>query len=331
TLEVVDPPPAVTNINPPDGPHTGGTTVTITGTGYQTGAIVLFGDREADQVTVDSALQITAVTAATSQSGAVDLHIENPDGQLAVAVSGFTYTAQPAISSVYPTAGAAAGGTELTVYGSDFTSGATITVGGTSASIVSIGPTEIRCVAPAGVQGPADLGVANPGGLSDTLVGGFTYLAASDPSIASVSPASGGAGGGTVVSIAGAGFEAGARVFFGAGGAGIGVQGTGISVESASLVTATTPAHAVGSADAWVENPTGAAARLPGGFTFLGSSGGGGGGCFAVAPMLPPSGRAGAMGALLPLFFLMLLVAALRAVRRAPGSRSLPVEKRISP
>jgi hypothetical protein len=80
----------VTSVSPNSGPATGGTTVTITGTNFQTGALVSFGTASAPTVTVNSATQIQAVTPANA-AGAVNLTVQNPDGLTAMLASAFDY------------------------------------------------------------------------------------------------------------------------------------------------------------------------------------------------------------------------------------------------
>ena len=60
-VNAAPPAPAVTSLSPAAGPVTGGTVVTITGTNFQNGATVTFGDAAAASVTVTSATRITAI------------------------------------------------------------------------------------------------------------------------------------------------------------------------------------------------------------------------------------------------------------------------------
>jgi hypothetical protein len=56
--------PAVTAVSPSSGPTSGGTTVTITGTGFSGATKVIFGTVLAGSFTVVSATEITAVSPA---------------------------------------------------------------------------------------------------------------------------------------------------------------------------------------------------------------------------------------------------------------------------
>lgn len=114
------------------------------------------------------------------------------------------------ISDVSPASGTIAGGTAITIAGTGFAAGATVTVGGAAAtSIVVVSATEITAVTPAHAAGVVDVAVTVDS-TTATSAGGFTYL---DPfRIDSVSPAVAYRGGGSSVTIAGAGYVAGAQV-----------------------------------------------------------------------------------------------------------------------
>jgi len=83
------PPPAVTGISPARGPTTGGTVVTITGTGLAKATGVSFGGA-AGTITADSGTQITVTSPAGT--GTVDITVTTPSGTSAVtAADRFTY------------------------------------------------------------------------------------------------------------------------------------------------------------------------------------------------------------------------------------------------
>ena len=86
--------PAVTGINPTIGLLAGGTTVTITGTGFTGATAVLFRTAQATGVTVDSDTVITAMSPAGT--GVVDVTVAGPNGTSAIsAADKFTYSATP--------------------------------------------------------------------------------------------------------------------------------------------------------------------------------------------------------------------------------------------
>ena len=96
--------PTITSVSPNFGPTTGGTSVTIAGTRYVSGATVTFGGTSATGVTVVSSSTITATTAAHA-SGAVNVVVTNPNTETGTLAEGFSYLAPPSITSLSPTSG----------------------------------------------------------------------------------------------------------------------------------------------------------------------------------------------------------------------------------
>lgn len=140
----------------------------------------------------------------------------------------------PTISGFQPTTGTTAGGTAVTITGTNFQSGATVKFGSVSASSVNVqSPTSIIATAPAQAAGAATITVTNPDNQSVTA-NGFTYVVPA-PSIASLSPSTGPSNGGTVVTISGANFQSGAAVTFGARAA------QSVNITSSGTIIAITP------------------------------------------------------------------------------------------
>src|SRR5262249_35694892 len=108
--------PTITSLMPNSGPAAGGTSVTVTGTGFQSGATVTFNGTPGTSVMVVSATSITVVTPAMT-AGLVNVAVSNPDGQVATATGGFTANAPPTITSINPNAGPITGGTSVTITG----------------------------------------------------------------------------------------------------------------------------------------------------------------------------------------------------------------------
>ncbi len=83
--------PTATLIAPVRGPGTGGTAITITGTNFKAGATVTVGGVAATQVVV-TPTSITAMTAASTTYGAVDVVVDNKDGSPTANITkGFRY------------------------------------------------------------------------------------------------------------------------------------------------------------------------------------------------------------------------------------------------
>ena len=121
TVQAAPTPPTITSFTPRTGSTGGGTVVAITGTNFQNGATVKFGDASAVSTTVNSATSINAISPVHA-AGDVNLTVTNPDGQT-VSSGTFTYTTPaPSVASVSPSSGSNAGGTGITVTGSNFVS-----------------------------------------------------------------------------------------------------------------------------------------------------------------------------------------------------------------
>ncbi|MDG4828697.1 IPT/TIG domain-containing protein [Solwaraspora sp. WMMD1047] len=198
-------PPTITSIVPDEGPSTGGTTVTITGTGLTDATGVDFGGAAGTGLVVDpSGTSLTVVTPPGSP-GPVDVTVEIP-GENAVAVNGYTYLADPPTAdTIAPDAGPQAGGQTVTITGTGFVPGATtVTFDGEPATDVVVDPagTSLTAVTPPGAVGPASVVVTTPGGTAAPL--DYTYRAA--PVINAIDPDQGPTAGGTTVVVIGSGF-----------------------------------------------------------------------------------------------------------------------------
>ena len=213
----------------------------------------------ASGVTLVSATQLRATTPAGT-AGAQAVQVTNATGASATMSGAFTYaTATLTLTSVSPASGPTAGGTTITLTGSGFVSGATVRVGGNSAtSVTFVGSTQLTARTPAGTAGARDVQITNPNGQSATRTGGFTYATAAAPTLTSVSPTSGPAAGGTTITVTGANFVSGATVRVG------GASATNVAFVSATQLTARTPAGTAGARDVQVTNPDGQSATRDG-------------------------------------------------------------------
>jgi fibronectin type 3 domain-containing protein len=163
----------VSGVSPNSGSTAGGTAVTITGTNFLSGATVTFGGTAATNVVVVSATEITASTPAAG-AGAVTVTV-TVNGQSGSLASGFTYVVIPTVSGVSPNTGSTAGGTAVTITGTNFAAGATVTFGGTAATnVVVVSATEITATTPAGGAGAVTVTVT-VNGQSGSLASGFSY------------------------------------------------------------------------------------------------------------------------------------------------------------
>lgn len=87
----------------------------------------------------------------------------------------------PVVSSVSPNSGSMGGGTSITITGSAFQAGATVTFGGTPATNVAVvSATTITATTPSHTAGSVAVVVTNSDGQAGTLSGGFTYTSTPD-------------------------------------------------------------------------------------------------------------------------------------------------------
>jgi hypothetical protein len=176
--------------------------VTISGTDFVSGATVTIGGLQAQEVNVVSSTTIIAKTP-PHDPGPVDVTVTNPDSHSSTLYSGFTYLAPPLVTGINPNTGPTAGGTVVTISGTDFVYGATVTIGGLQAQEVNVvSSTTITAKTPPHAAGSVDVTVTNPDSQSGTLYSGFTYIA--PPMISAISPSSGPVG--KEVTITGSGF-----------------------------------------------------------------------------------------------------------------------------
>jgi len=170
--------PTVTGVSPSAGPLAGGTSVTITGTGFSGATVVDFGTVAASSFKVNSYTQITATIPAES-AGMVDVTVTNPIGPSASSLADqFTYVAPPTVTGLTPTSGPTTGGTSVTITGTNLGSMGTATVnfGATAGVIVSDTGTKIVTTSPAESAGTVYVTVVTPGGTSATSSADkFTY------------------------------------------------------------------------------------------------------------------------------------------------------------
>jgi hypothetical protein len=237
----------ITSVSPAFGPAAGGTSVTITGSGFTGASGVAFGSTPATTFHVVSNTSITATSPAGT--GTVDVSVTTPSGSSSpTATDQFTYG--PAVTSISPTTGPPAGSTSVTITGSGFTSATAVNFGGTAAQSFAINATNsITAVSPAGL-GTVDITVTTPSGTSPASAADqFAY----GLSVTGISPAAGPSVGGTSVTISGSGFTGATSANFG------GVAATNLVVVSPTSITATSPPgpQSGGTVDVTVTTPAG--------------------------------------------------------------------------
>ncbi|MFG2909494.1 IPT/TIG domain-containing protein [Kitasatospora sp. NPDC048286] len=163
----------------------------------------------------------------------------------------------PAVTGLAPDHGPLAGGTKVTLTGTNLTGTTAVAFGTTPATEFTVdSDTQITATAPAGsAAGPVDVTVTTPGGTG--AAGKYTYDTPA-PAVTGLAPDHGPLAGGTKVTLTGTHLNGATAVNFGT------TPATAFTVDSDTQITATTPAgSAAGPVDVTVTTPggTGAAGK----------------------------------------------------------------------
>jgi hypothetical protein len=258
----------IKSVEPASGGLEGGTQITIVGeptvefggrsfpsrfVRTTTGVLaeVLIGDAEASEVILQSDNVITAVTPPNTP-GPKDVTVINGDGQGDTLRDAFTYNVLPDITRVIPNNGRLAGGTEITIHGSNFLPGARVLIGiegealRAASSVEVLSPATIMAVMPPGRPGSMDVVIFTPDKQIVSLPDSFTYNPM--PTITRIAPDHGTSAGGTKLTIEGTGFLQGARVA-------VGKRAGTTMVKDDMTIEAVTPPNPPGLWDVRVINP----------------------------------------------------------------------------
>jgi len=256
----VVPPPTVTSVGPGSGTTLGGTGITITGTNLTGATVVTIGGVAASNFNVVNDTTITAITPAHA-AGSVNVAVTTAGGT-GTGTALYTYvTPPPTATSVTPSSGTTLGGTTITITGTNLTDATAVTIGGVAASSFTVvNATTISAVTPAHAAGTVDVAVTTPGG-TVTWASSYTYVTPA-PTVASISPTSGTALGGTTVMITGANLTGATAVTFG------GLPASSFTVVNATTIMAVSPPHAPGPVDVVITTP-GGSATLASSYTYL--------------------------------------------------------------
>ncbi len=259
--------PTVSSITPSSGPVTGGTTVTVTGSGFDADGGVTtvepdFGVAKASfTINSDSQMTVTMPPAYLGEPASTQLLLATAgvSGQYLqddyVTSQFFTYTpVSPTVTSLSPDFGGIAGGTTVTVNGSGFFSGATtVSFGsaGAGTNVTVVSPTQLTVTSPPGSDstGWVNLTVTTDSGTSAiTTADQFVYCA----TVTGVSPSPVPHGTNETLTVTGTGFDSDGGVSgveFSPGG-----SGTNVVVKSDTTLTVTTPRLTHGTAIIVVSN-----------------------------------------------------------------------------
>jgi maleylacetoacetate isomerase len=205
------PPPIIEHLAPAYGPLAGGVAVLIRGTGFAEGVRVFFGGAEATVERLADTL-VRAEAPARAAKGAVELRVENPDGQDDGRARAFRYEPSPVLVGIEPATVPLRGGAVVTFLGSEFAESCVVLIDGHAVPFARVHAGRLEAVVSPRAAGVVDVEVQNPDGQTVRLAGALRY--AEPPQIDAISPRRGYTSGGAEVVIRGRGFEPGSAVLF---------------------------------------------------------------------------------------------------------------------
>ena len=144
--------PVVTSVTPATGPASGGTKVTVVGTGITAPTSVTFGGVPGTSVKANAKGTKLTVVAPAGLPGTVDIVVTTAAGpSLTVGADQFTY-ALPSITSLSVTTGPLAGGTKVKIIGTGLTGATTVRFGSVIVPVFTVNAkgTQISVKAPPG-------------------------------------------------------------------------------------------------------------------------------------------------------------------------------------
>ena len=263
-------------LTPATGPTDGGFDVVIKGRRLTDIKRVMFGGAKATDVRTKSARKLV-VEAPPHSAGQVRVRVVTKHGaSKRTRATRFTYaTSAPALTRISPAAGPTAGGTVVTLTGTNLTGATSVRFGASSAtSVVAQSPTTIVATTPPHAVGKVNVSVTTPAG-SSSLDEGFTYTAA--PTLSFADPQSGPLTAASVT-LVGTALSTATQVTFG------GAPATDLSAApDGTELTVTAPAHAAGFVNV-VVTTVGGSATLVNGYQYVGGTT-----LSAVAPSSGPS------------------------------------------
>jgi hypothetical protein len=239
--------PTVTAVSPSSGGSSGGTAVTLTGTGFTSAAGVYFGSVAAVAFSVISDTSLVAV-APPEPAATVDITVTNNIGTSSTgSADHFTYNAAsaPTVTAIAPSTGTSAGQAMIMLTGTHFTGASAVKFGTVPAvSFTILSDTSILAISPPQAAATNHITVTTPSGTSSTSSSDqITVSAASNPTVTAVTPTSGSTGGGTVAYVSGSNFTGATGVSFGA------TAAASFTILSDTLIEAVAPPHTSGTID----------------------------------------------------------------------------------
>ncbi len=234
--------PTITNLSRSGGPVAGNSSLTITGTDFNTITGVDIGGTACAIQPGQTDSSVTCLTGNNTIAEAdQDVTITNAEGRTGVLAGSFTYGPGPTVASVTPPGGLFGTNVPITISGSNFQAGAEVYIDGSACTGVNVTvPNTITCTTPALSLGDKDVRVVNPDLQEDTLSGpGFIFD--NTPTFTSITSTAGQLTGNTAVTIIGNNFASGVDVKIGGSdctGISISMAGTQIDCNTPNLGTA---------------------------------------------------------------------------------------------
>ena len=229
--------PLINSIEPDRGPSSGGTSVTIRGTGFTAGAVVKFNDVIVPSIFTNSTTLMTVSPpgggiATVSVTVAGNVSLPGPQTQ-------FIYDG-PSVTSISPIAGPVLGGTAVTIKGTNFTTTSIVHFNNIVVTPVFVDTQTLTVVTPP-MTGAVHIRVTTASGQSPEVPEDiFTFT--SGPIVDALNPTSGPTTGATIVVITGKNFLAPLSIKFGENAA------TSFNINSATQITVLSPPSAVSGA-----------------------------------------------------------------------------------
>jgi hypothetical protein len=153
----------------------------------------------------------------------------------------------PTVTKLEPTGGPLAGGTSVTITGTNLTGATAVKFGATNATSFKVeSATSIVATSPAEVAGTVEVTVTTPEGTSPANPPGDSFTYAAAPTVTKLKPTGGPVQGGTVVTVTGTNFIGVTAVKFGT------VAGKGVIVKSTTTLTVEAPEETAATVDVTV-------------------------------------------------------------------------------
>lgn len=246
--------PQITGIFPLGGPVTGGTPVTITGSGFSGATNVRFGELPGSSLAIYSNERITVIAPA-HPAGAVAITVTTAAGNGSTFGPPLVFNYEeypfPRPSEISPSSGPCDRSVVITLTGSGFTNTDKIWFGNESGYIEKItDDSHMEVRPPQSSPGTVDIRLRNAHGTTPPQDPPVTYTFDYPfPKLTGITPSSGSALGGTVVTVTGSGLSGTTGVRFG------NTFGSNLSIINNYQLTVVSPPNPAGTVAVYVINP----------------------------------------------------------------------------